>query len=341
MARHAHLVGSVGLDNAEAVFTAVADILGPNCPRIPDGETGPRGYWIRWQQKTFDACQDLRVELTHVQVPGFKDSVERSFYRIKDGTGPDDLDLGELGYATEAAASCKIFAALQAASKIPAVARFQASVPSPMALVCGFVVAADRLRAEPAIEAAMAREIGRMQAAIPEHKLAVQWDVCYEIIGADGGPPLPYDDAVAGSVERIARLCGLLAEDVDLGIHLCYGDPGHKHIVEPADLATSVAFANGIVNASPRRVDFMHMPVPRGRADDAYYAPLAGLDLPAETKLILGLVHHTDGAEGGRARMAAADKYVSGYDIATECGFGRRDPETIPERLRIHQELCG
>ena len=94
MARHAHLVGSVGLDNAEAVFTAVADILGPNCPHIPDGETGPRGYWIRWQQKTFDACQDLRVELTHVQVPGFKDSVERSFYRIKDGTGPDDLDLG-------------------------------------------------------------------------------------------------------------------------------------------------------------------------------------------------------------------------------------------------------
>ncbi|MFP6733790.1 MAG: hypothetical protein VB959_08110, partial [Rhodospirillales bacterium] len=49
----------------------------------------------------------------------------------------------------------------------------------------------------------------------------------------------------------------------------------------------------------------------------------------------------TDGAEGGRARMAAADKYVSGYDIATEYGFGRRDPETIPERLRIHQELCG
>ena len=29
--------------------------------------------------------------------------------------------------------------------------------------------------------------------------------------------------------------------------------------------------------------------------------PPAGLNIPAETKLILGLVHHTDGAGGGRA----------------------------------------
>jgi hypothetical protein len=84
----------------------------------------------------------------------------------------------------------------------------------------------------------------------------------------------------------------------------------------------------------------MHMPVPRGRADDAYFAALAGLNMQAETKLILGLVHHTDGAEGGRKRMAAADKYVTDYDIATECGFGRRDAETIPELLQIHQQLC-
>jgi hypothetical protein len=249
--------------------------------------------------------------------------------------------MGELGYGSEAVKSYQIFAALQADGKIPAGARFQVSVPSPMALLCGFVVAEDRLRAEPAIAAALARDIQRMQAEIPAGKLSLQWDVCYEIIGADGGPPLPYQDAGAGSVERIALLCGLVNEAVELGIHLCYGDPGHAHIVEPADLGTSVAFANGITAASPRRIDFMHMPVPRDRADDAYFAPLADLRMPAETKLILGLVHYTGGAAGGRARMAAAGKYVRDYDIATECGFGRRDPETIPELLRIHQEMCG
>ncbi|HIE68976.1 MAG TPA: hypothetical protein EYP98_01785 [Planctomycetes bacterium] len=52
MTRNAHLLGSVGLQDAKAVFTTVADTLGESCPRIPDGEPGDRGYWIRWQQKT-------------------------------------------------------------------------------------------------------------------------------------------------------------------------------------------------------------------------------------------------------------------------------------------------
>ena len=78
------------------------------------------------------------------------------------------------------------------------------------------------------------------------------------------------------------------------------------------------------------------MPVPRDRADDAYFAPLAGLRLRPETELCLGLVHHTDGVEGTRRRLATARKHARAFSIATECGFGRRKPETIPELLRIH-----
>jgi hypothetical protein len=178
MARNAHLVGSVGLENAETVFTTVADILGERCPRIPDGETGQRGYWIRWQQQSFDASDDFQVELTHVKIPGFKDAVERSFFRIKDGVDAAALDMGALGYGAEAVASYQIFAALQADGKIPQGARFQVSVPSPMALLSGFVIFEDRLRAEPAIEAALARDIGIMQADIPADRLSLQWDVC-------------------------------------------------------------------------------------------------------------------------------------------------------------------
>jgi hypothetical protein len=127
---------------------------------------------------------------------------------------------------------------------------------------------------------------------------------------------------------------------VELGIHLCYGDPGHKHIVEPVNLEISVAFANGICRSSPRPVDFVHMPVPRNRADDGYFAPLKKLALHSGTRLVLGLVHYTDGVEGSRKRIAAAERYVQDFDIATECGFGRRDPSTVAELLRIHRELC-
>ena len=213
-------------------------------------------------------------------------------------------------------------------------------LPTPMALIQSFVQPEDRLAAEPIVERAMLRDLDAIQAAVPADRLSIQWDVCFEILGADGGPPLPYPDAIEGSVDRVHRLCGHVASGVDLGIHLCYGDPGHKHIAEPPDLRVSVAFANGI-SAGDRKVDFIHMPVPRDRADDAYYAPLKDLSLPTQTRLILGLVHMTDGVDGARARMAAADKQVSEYDIATECGFGRRDPATIPDLLKLHRDLCA
>ena len=340
MARQAHLIGSIGLANAEVAMITAAEILGPCCTRIPDGETGRRGYWIRWQQSTFDNCEHLEMEVIDQKLPGFKDSVQRPFYKIQQGIDPSNLNLGELGYAEEAITSYKLFSEFVDEGKIGPDVRFQVSIPTPMALVCGFVLAPDQLKVEPAIEQAMARDIARIQAEIPTNRLSIQWDVCFEVVGHDGGPKLPYDNHLEGSVERVGRLCGLIDNSVELIIHLCYGDPGHQHIVNPTDLGTSVAFANGICNASPRQIDAVHMPVVRSRTDDNYFKPLEDISIPVGTKLILGLVHHTDGVEGGKARMTAANKYINDYDIATECGFGRRDPLTIRELLQIHRDLC-
>jgi hypothetical protein len=78
------------------------------------------------------------------------------------------------------------------------------------------------------------------------------------------------------------------------------------------------------------------MPVPRDRSDDGYFEPLRRLKLHPETRLCLGLVHYTDGVAGTRKRLATAEKYARQFGVGTECGFGRRDPATIPELLRIH-----
>ena len=75
MSRQAHLIGSIGLENAETAMTKAAEILGPRCSRIPDGETGGRGYWIRWQQSTFDNCKDLQE--------GMVLKVERLVWRLQ------------------------------------------------------------------------------------------------------------------------------------------------------------------------------------------------------------------------------------------------------------------
>jgi hypothetical protein len=82
------------------------------------------------------------------------------------------------------------------------------------------------------------------------------------------------------------------------------------------------------------------MPVPRDRSDEAYFAPLKALRLKPDTELSLGLVHYTDGVAGSRNRLATAEKFVTEFSIATECGFGRRRPDTIPELLRIHAEVA-
>ena len=60
---------------------------------------------------------------------------------------------------------------------------------------------------------------------------------------------------------RIADLCDETIDAADVGIHLCYNDPGHKHIVESKSLGTSVAFANDIAAATTRIIDFVHMAV--------------------------------------------------------------------------------
>jgi hypothetical protein len=97
-----------------------------------------------------------------------------------------------------------------------------------------------------------------------------------------------------------------------------------------------VNFSNELSQRIGRSIELIHMPVPRDRFDDGYFEPLRRLKLAPATQLCLGLVHHTDGILGTRRRLTAAEKYVQNFAIATECGFGRRPVETIPELLRIH-----
>ena len=134
----------------------------------------------------------------------------------------------------------------------------------------------------------------------------------------------------------VADLADRVPADVDLMFHFCYGDANHRHAVEPSDMGDMVEMANRIKGKIARSIQLIHMPVPRERSDAAYFAPLHRLALGPDTELALGLVHYTDGIEGTRRRMDTARQFVSRYAVATECGFGRRAPETIPALLRLH-----
>ena len=52
-------------------------------------------------------------------------------------------------------------------------------------------------------------------------------------------------------------------DEIKVGLHLCYGDLGHVHLVEPSDLALSVEMANRGYAAAGQQIDYVHMAVPR------------------------------------------------------------------------------
>jgi hypothetical protein len=255
---------------------------------------------------------------------------------LRDGVRPEDLEFPELGYAREAQHSYAWFRKAKDRGEIPTHLRFQVSLPTPFACLTSALEVDTVLQAEPAYEAAMLREVEEMCTAIPHEDLAIQWDVCVEMLLFDGRSPLPGGFDESAHRARFRRLTGAVPIDVHHGVHLCYGDFDGKHVIEPVDAGKLTAFANLITAEAARPLQWIHMPVPIDRRDEAYFAPLADLRLDPATELFLGLVHFADGVEGTAARIKAAEKWVTRFGIATECGIGRaHSTEEIEELFRI------
>jgi hypothetical protein len=139
----------------------------------------------------------------------------------------------------------------------------------------------------------------------------------------------------------LERACNRVPKGVDVGIHLCYGNPGGKHIMEPADLSKLVDFSNRLFPLLERQLNWLHMPVPIARADDAYFAALQQLNLPQGTEFCLGLVHPGDGIEGASRRIAAGKKFMRKFGVATECGLRFFPPQSIASLLSLHRAAAA
>ena len=343
MARNIHLVGSVPMADAEQVFGQVVATLGARVRRLPDGETGERGDWITWLEPVFAQNPALQKSGEFFRVHASGTGRER--YALKPGIAPQDVRFDNLFYADIAKASWDVFKRLKDAGRIPASTKFQVDLVPAHSVIWLFLVDALHAPIDPIYNDALKREIDKIAAAIPHQELAIQFDVASAVFARlERNEPSGYGRSKAQMQETFSNILVDLGNHVPAGVdllyHLCYGDSNHRHVVEPTDMGDMVEFANRVSARIRRPVQMIHMPVPRNRSDDAYFAPLKRLVLRPETELCLGLVHYTDGVEGGRKRLATASKYADKFSIATECGFGRRDPRTIPELLRIHAALA-
>lgn len=334
MSSRVHLVGSVPLQDANRVFSVVCHKLGTTISRVPDGETGERTHWIGWQLPKMAAAPGLALQ----EDPDREYGTAGQIYLTGSA---DDVVLENLGYRDAAVQSYRDFAMLKEAGEIPQQLRFQVCLPTPLAPVHLYMRAEDRAAFEPIYEKALLSELSQIIAEIPNEELAIQWDTAVEFGVLEGVFPTYLAEPHLDIVKRLVRLGEAVPRDVELGYHLCYGDAGHQHFVEPQDMTKLVAVANDVVDGLNRAVQWLHMPVPHARSDVGYFAALADLSLDPETELYLGLLHMTDGVEGAKARLSAARTVLGEFGVATECGFGRRDPESIDELLDLHSEVAA
>lgn len=342
------LVGSVPLHDSREVMATCGDALGNMTAGIPDGETADRSVWIVYQAyRVFAGHPDLETVARPAPIDGHDEWIPKGMddmwsFRVKEDV--EQLRFDDLKYASVAEESYPTFVELRKNGGIAEDVRFQVSLPTPEAMSFWFHDPGQLQTVIPAYTDAMVREVDKLLGAIPHRDLSLQWDVCWEVLDAEG--ILPWSLTATGASSplgrfrtAIQRLSAPIPEAVRLGYHLCYADLGHKHMREPDDVRVCVDFANVAAKESGRRVDYVHMPVPIARDDDGYFAPLADLDV-GDTRIYLGLVHFTDGLEGTRKRMRTALGHLSDFGIATECGFGRRPQSQVPALLQLHVDAA-
>jgi hypothetical protein len=182
-------------------------------------------------------------------------------------------------------------------------------------------------------------EIAKIAKALPNDRIAIQWDVCQEVLAwenyYDKGPI----DFRTETLDVLAKVGDGVPAAIEFGYHLCYGSPADEHMVLPKDMGIMVEMTNAIVAGVKRSIQFFHMPVVKARTDDAYFAPLKNLKLRPETELYLGLVHYND-VSGDAARLAAARRHARVDGIGTECGMARGDPARLPALLAAHAKVA-
>lgn len=335
-----HLIGSIPLDSSEQVFRRLSDELGPFLHSMPDGETGERSRWVYFQRQMLLDHPAMEIDPTvppyaFVQWDG---KVIREIEQVRFRPGVDPATVAfETGYDKAALASYEVFKTLRTSGAIPAHMHFQVCLPTPQASGYLYVSGPARQTYFGVYERALKDALANIVKAIPAADLLIQWDVCQEVLAFEDYFKDRPADYKKQTFEMLGRLGDAVPANVEMGYHLCYGSPRDEHLVQPRDAAILVEMMEGIAAATKRRVDFLHIPVPKDRTDDAYYAPITAWKRPDGIKLYLGLLHHDDDA-GDRARIALARRHVIGeFGLSAECGWGRTEPGRLPGLLKGHR----
>jgi len=333
------LLGSVPLANTREVMSVVAGALGERLKRIPDGETGSRSKFITWQAGVLEKAEQFEMrELGPQSEWGPNGELPPPVAILRQGA-KGTPKFPPTGYAAAALQSYQVFSDLKRRGAIHKDARIQVGLPSPLGVIGLFMEPDGQKIADEPYEARMADDIRALCAGIPHRELTLQWDIPFEIAVWEGARATYLSKPREQVIEKLARVIALADADVETGLHVCYGDVSHRHWKEP-DLDLMVKLVNSLLQALPRRLNYIHMPIPKHWTEPSHYKKLGDLRLPAETQVYLGLIHDSDGLDGAKRRISSASQHLNRFGAAASCGLGRRQPDDIPRILSLHRDVA-
>jgi hypothetical protein len=338
------LVGSLPADSTEAAFRASAELFGDMVFALPDGEPGPRAAWVGYERERLvrphPDVETVAVTESPTGIP--RHAYETPVFRIREGV--TELHWDTWPRIDEAIDSYRQFTALRDEGAIPDHLRFQVCLPFPSSALNGFKAdfAADYPVAERGFEDLVGRELRRLLSEIPAADLAIQWDVCYEVLDLEGVLAWTSEGAWERFAGPVSRLTPQIPEDVLVGYHLCYGTFPEWPMYEARDLGLLVRMANHAVAHSERPVDWVHMAGPRylRSEDESYFRPLTELDA-GDARVFLGIVLPIDGVSGLKRRQATASRFLDDFGVAMYCGFGRQPGTDGMETMREHARVVS
>ena len=336
------LVGSLPAASTEEALREGSGFFSDLVFALPDGETGPRAAWVGYERerlmKPNPALEMVAATESPTGVP--RHAYETPIFKVRNDA---EVRWDAWPRIDDAIESYRTFRALREDGVIPGDLRFQIGLPFPSSALNAFKVdfAADYAAAEPPFEDLVRRELERLTTEIPPRDLAIQWDVCYEVLDLEGVVAWMGggDSAWERFTGPVARLTRVIPSDVVVGYHFCYGTFPEWPMYEARDMGLIVRMANHAVASSGRQVDWVHLAGPRylRSEDESFFRPLADLDVP-DTRVYLGIVLPMDGIPGLRRRYETASRYLAEFGVAMYCGFGRQPGVDGHETMRQHRE---
>jgi hypothetical protein len=335
------LVGSLPADSSEQALRSGAELFGDLVFALPDGETGPRAAWVGYEA---NGMIRPHPDVATSDPPDAENGVPRyahQFAASRPRDGVSELRWDSWPRIEDALASYRLFTELREQGAIPEHLRFQIGLPFPASALAAFVKSgsADAYRiAEQAYEDLVARELDRLTAEIPPADLAIQWDVCFEVLDLEGVLSWAPDGAWERFTGPAGRLGRLVPDEVLMGYHFCYGTFPDWPMYEARDMSLIARMANYAVANAGRPVDWLHLAGPRSlrSEEDRFFQPLTDLEVD-DARVFLGIVLPVDGAAGLRRRHATAKKYLKEFGVAMYCGFGRQRGRDGVQTLRDHR----